>query len=62
VRLHAESFPTDSMTSLEFIVTGSSINYIAVDDINIQVQSECNYDALYSQGMIANDLDIALVF
>ena len=50
------------MTSLEFIVTGSSINYIAVDDINIQVQSECNYDALYSQGMIANDLDIALVF
>jgi len=54
VRLYSDSFPTDSTITLEFIVTGSSINYVAVDDINIQVQSECNYNALYNPGTIVN--------
>ncbi|XP_065885986.1 uncharacterized protein [Dysidea avara] len=56
LRLYADSFPTDSILTLELIVTGSSINYVAVDDINIQVQSECNYNALYNPANFNFDL------
>lgn len=51
VRLYARSLPiSDLPVNLQFLVTGSSNGFAAVDDLTIQVKSHCNYEALSDPG------------
>ena len=43
-------FTSHSPTNLQFVAMGSSGGFAAVDDLIIQVQSNCNYDALSDPG------------
>lgn len=51
VRLYARSLPTSDLpVNLQFLVTGSSNGFAAVDDLTVQVKSDCNYEALSDPG------------
>ena len=51
VRLYAGSlYTSNTPINLQFVATGSSSGFAAVDDLIIQVQSHCNYDALSDTG------------
>ena len=51
VRLYAGSlYTSNTPINLQFVATGSSSGFAAVDDLIIQVQSHCNYDALSDPG------------
>ena len=43
-------FTSHSPINLQFVAMGSSGGFAAVDDLIIQVQSNCNYDALSDPG------------
>ena len=47
VRLYTGALlSSHSSVNLQFVATGPSNGFAAVDDVSIQVQSHCNYDAL----------------
>lgn len=51
VSLYPPSFASDSPTTLQFVATTVSPNgFAAVDDLIIQVNSQCNYDSLSDSG------------
>ena len=51
VRLYAGSlFTSNTPINLQFVATGSYSVFAAIDDLIIQVQSHCNYDALSDIG------------
>ena len=51
VRLYAGALLTShSLVNLQFVATGSSNGFAAIDNVSIQVQSHCNYDALSDPG------------
>jgi len=52
VRLYGSSFISDSPITLQFVATtGSPSNgFAAVDDLIVQVKTQCNYDSLSDPG------------